>query len=104
VVGALTAFTDGLERQIDVAEVNGRLFLNYRDEKLRTLLDTAREVLSPAAAASGFLEVGVERSARRGGRSEISLRDQPGRRTRLITWMTPLDAPTSAVVTRAPLT
>ena len=28
VVGALDAFTDGVERRIDVAEVNGRLFLN----------------------------------------------------------------------------
>ena len=27
--GALDAFTDGVERQIDVAEVNGRLFLNW---------------------------------------------------------------------------
>ncbi len=65
VIGALAAFTDGLERRIDVAQVNGRLFLNnvslgiygeavgqarYRDEKLRTLLDTARDVLSPAGA------------------------------------------------------
>jgi diacylglycerol kinase family enzyme len=65
VIGALAAFTDGLERRIDVAEVNGRLFLNnvslgiygeavgqarYRDEKLRTLLHTARDALSPAAA------------------------------------------------------
>jgi diacylglycerol kinase family enzyme len=65
VIGALAAFTDGLERRIDVAQVNGRLFLNnvslgiygeavgqarYRDEKLRTLLDTARTVLSPAGA------------------------------------------------------
>jgi diacylglycerol kinase family enzyme len=63
VVGALAAFTDALERRIDVAQVNGRLFLNnvslgiygeavrqprYRDEKLRTLLDTARSVLGPA--------------------------------------------------------
>ncbi len=65
VIGALAAFTDALERQIDVAQVNGRVFLNnvslgiygeavgqarYRDEKLRTLLDTARAVLNPAAA------------------------------------------------------
>src|SRR4051794_32755549 len=65
-VGALAAFTDGLERRIDVAEVNGRVFLNnlslgvyadavqqpgYRDAKLRTLLETAREVLGPDAAA-----------------------------------------------------
>jgi diacylglycerol kinase family enzyme len=65
VVGALAAFADGLERQIDVAQVNGRVFLNnvslgiygeavgeprYRDEKLRTLLDTARAVLGPAGS------------------------------------------------------
>ena len=28
VIGALDAFTDGVERQIDIAEVNGRTFLN----------------------------------------------------------------------------
>lgn len=61
--GALDAFTDGIERRIDLAEVNGRLFLNlvsvglygeavrqsaYRDAKLRTLLETARAVLGPS--------------------------------------------------------
>lgn len=60
-VGALEAFTAGLERRIDMAEVNGRPFLNnvslgvygeavsrsgYRDAKTRTMLDTIREVLS----------------------------------------------------------
>lgn len=65
VAGALDAFTNGLERRIDVAEVNGRLFLNnvslgiygdavqrpgYRDAKLQTLLDTARAVLGPSRA------------------------------------------------------
>ena len=65
-VGALDAFTDGVERRIDVAEVNGRLFLNnvslgvygdavrqptYRDAKARTLLETAAQVLGPSAAA-----------------------------------------------------
>ena len=65
-VGALDAFTDGVERRIDVAEVNGRLFLNnvslgiygdavqsprYRDAKVRTLLETARAVLGPSRAA-----------------------------------------------------
>ncbi len=64
--GALGAFTDGVERRIDVAEVNGRLFLNnvslgiygdavrqpaYRGAKLRTLLETAQEVLGPSAQA-----------------------------------------------------
>jgi len=65
-VGALDAFTDGAERQIDVAYVNGRLFLNnvslgiygeavrepgYRDAKARTVLDTVRAVLGPSGAA-----------------------------------------------------
>ena len=66
-VGSLEAFTDAVERRIDVAEVNGRLFLNnvslgiygdavrqpaYRDAKARTLLETAVHVLGPSAAAS----------------------------------------------------
>jgi diacylglycerol kinase family enzyme len=65
-VGSLDAFTDGVERRIDVAEVNARLFLNnvslglygdavrqptYRDAKARTLLETAAQVLGPSAAA-----------------------------------------------------
>jgi diacylglycerol kinase family enzyme len=65
-VGALEAFTDGVERRIDVGSVNGRLFLNnvslgiygeavrqstYRDAKARTLLETARQVLGPGGAA-----------------------------------------------------
>jgi diacylglycerol kinase family enzyme len=65
-IGSLDAFTGGIERWIDVAEVNGRLFLNnvslgiygdavrqptYRDAKARTLLETAAHVLGPSAAA-----------------------------------------------------
>ena len=65
-IGALAAFTDGLERRIDVAEVDGQVFLNnismgiygdavhrpgYRSAKLRTLLETADQVLGPSAAA-----------------------------------------------------
>jgi diacylglycerol kinase family enzyme len=64
--GALDAFTVGVERRIDTAEVNGRLFLNnvslgiygdavgspaYRDAKVRTLLETAAEVMGPGAEA-----------------------------------------------------
>jgi len=64
VTGALDAFTDGVERQIDMAEVNGRAFLNnvslgiygdavrspaYREAKVRTLLETAAEVMGPSA-------------------------------------------------------
>jgi Diacylglycerol kinase catalytic domain len=59
VVGALDALVDGGERRVDLAEVNGRVFVNnvslglyanvvqhsgYRDAKLRTLLDTIPEV------------------------------------------------------------
>ena len=62
VVGALDAFVDGGERTVDLAEVNGRVFVNnvslglyaeavqregYRDAKLRTLLDTAPDVVGP---------------------------------------------------------
>jgi diacylglycerol kinase family enzyme len=64
VVGALDAFVDGGERRVDLAEVNGRVFVNnvslglyadavqqegYRDAKLRTLLDTVPEKLGPDA-------------------------------------------------------
>ncbi len=62
VVGALDAFVDGGERVVDLAEVNGRVFVNnvslglyaeavqregYRDAKIRTILDTAPDVLGP---------------------------------------------------------
>jgi diacylglycerol kinase family enzyme len=61
--GALEALIDGVERRIDVAEVNGRTFLNnvslgiygdavrrseYRGAKVRTLLETADQVLGPS--------------------------------------------------------
>jgi diacylglycerol kinase family enzyme len=70
VAGALDAFNLGVERLIDMAEVNGRLFLNnvslgiygdavqqsaYRDAKVRTLLETAQQVLSPGARAPALL-------------------------------------------------
>ena len=66
-VGSLDAFTNGIERRIDVAEVNGRPFLNnvslgiygdavrkpgYRDAKARTLLETALRVLGPSASGA----------------------------------------------------
>jgi diacylglycerol kinase family enzyme len=62
VVGALDAFVDGGERTVDLAEVNGRVFVNnvslgvyaeavqrseYRNAKLRTLLDTVPDALGP---------------------------------------------------------
>ena len=63
VAGALDAFSDGFERRIDLAEVNGRAFLNnvslgiygeavrhpaYREAKVRTLVETAESVLGPS--------------------------------------------------------
>ena len=62
VVGGLDAFVEGGERVVDLAEVNGRVFVNnvslglyaeavqrreYRDAKLRTILDTVPDVLGP---------------------------------------------------------
>jgi diacylglycerol kinase family enzyme len=68
-IGSLDAFTDGVERRIDVGRVNERLFLNnvslgvyadavhepgYRDAKARTLLATAHHVLGPSGVAPGL--------------------------------------------------
>ena len=62
VVGALDAFVNGGERVVDLAEINGRVFVNnvslglyatavqrdgYRGAKLRTLLNTVPEVMGP---------------------------------------------------------
>jgi diacylglycerol kinase family enzyme len=67
VVGALDAFVDGGERRVDLADVNGRVFVNnvslglyaqavqragYRDAKIRTLLDTVPDVVGPQAEPS----------------------------------------------------
>jgi diacylglycerol kinase family enzyme len=64
VVGALDAFVDGGERVVDLADVNGRVFVNnvslglyaqavqrpgYREAKLRTLLETMPDTLGSAA-------------------------------------------------------
>ena len=65
VVGALDAFVDGGERIVDLAEVNGRVFVNnvslgvyaeavqkqeYRDAKIRTILDTVPDMLGPGGS------------------------------------------------------
>ena len=65
VVGALDAFVSGGERRVDLAEVNGRMFVNnvslglyaeavarpgYREAKLHTLLETVPTMLGPDAA------------------------------------------------------
>ena len=65
VVGALDALVDGGERVVDLAEVNGRVFVNnvslgvygeagssgYREAKLRTLLDTIPDVVESRSEA-----------------------------------------------------
>jgi diacylglycerol kinase family enzyme len=65
VVGALDAFVDGGEKRVDLAEVNGRVFVNnvslglyaeavqregYREAKLRTILDSLPDALGPDGA------------------------------------------------------
>jgi diacylglycerol kinase family enzyme len=65
-IGSLGAFTEAVERRIDLGEVDRRVFLNnvsfgiygdavqresYRSAKVRTLLATAEEVLGPSTAA-----------------------------------------------------
>jgi diacylglycerol kinase family enzyme len=64
VVGALDAFTEGIERRIDLARVNGRIFVNnasmglyativqsqaYREAKLKTAAEMLPEILGPDA-------------------------------------------------------
>jgi diacylglycerol kinase family enzyme len=64
VVGALDAFVDGVEHTIDLAEVNGRVFVNnaslglyakivqspeYRDAKVQTAVEMLPELMGPDA-------------------------------------------------------
>jgi diacylglycerol kinase family enzyme len=64
VVGALDAFVDGVDRTIDLAEVNGRVFVNnatlglyakivqspeYRDAKVQTAVEMLPELIGPDA-------------------------------------------------------
>jgi diacylglycerol kinase family enzyme len=82
VVGALDAFVDGGERRVDLAEVNGRVFVNnvslglyaeavqrseYRDAKLRTLLDAMPDALGPDAPQSDLVWQGPEGEERSSG-------------------------------------
>jgi len=82
VVGALDAFVEGGERRVDLAEVNGRVFVNnvslgfyadavqragYREAKLRTLLDTVPEVAGPQATAPPLRWQGPDGISRQGG-------------------------------------
>jgi hypothetical protein len=82
VVGALDAFVDGGERRVDLAEVNGRVFVNnvslglyaeavqrtgYRDAKIRTLLDTVPDVLGPGGGEPDMRWRGPGGQEHRGG-------------------------------------
>jgi diacylglycerol kinase family enzyme len=64
VVGALDAFGDGVDRRVDLAEVNGRVFVNnasmglyaeivqspeYRDAKVRTAAEALPDLIGPTA-------------------------------------------------------
>ena len=69
VIGALDGFTDGVERRVDLASVNGRVFVNnaslglyaqivqspgYRDAKKRTAAAMLPDLLGPAAESPGL--------------------------------------------------
>lgn len=81
VVGALDAFVDGGERRVDLADVNGRVFVNnvsigiyadavqkqeYRAAKLRTIMETASEDIgeqSPRHELNWIGPTGAEHSS-----------------------------------------
>lgn len=82
VVGALDAFVDGGERLVDLAEVNGRVFVNnvslglyaeavqrsgYRDAKIRTLLDTVPDALGAGGSELDMRWTGPGGHGHRGG-------------------------------------
>ena len=99
-IGSLDAFTNGVERRIDVAEVNGRLFLNnvslgiygeavrqptYRDAKARTLLETAAEVsvrARPQPTSSSRTTAAYASQPVHRARVKQPLRARPAARTR----------------------
>lgn len=71
VVGALDAFVNGGERRVDLAEINGRVFVNnvslglyaqavqsagYRDAKLQTMLDTMPEFIGSTPSGDSELQ------------------------------------------------
>ncbi|MFC6160120.1 diacylglycerol/lipid kinase family protein [Kribbella jiaozuonensis] len=82
VVGALDAFVDGGERLVDLAEVNGRVFVNnvslglyaeavqrsgYRDAKMRTILDTVPDALGESGSDLDMRWTGPGGHDHRGG-------------------------------------
>ncbi|MBI5106003.1 MAG: diacylglycerol kinase [Solirubrobacterales bacterium] len=82
VVGALDAFVDGGERLVDLADVNGRIFVNnvslglyaeavqqqgYREAKLRTILDTVPEAVGRGSNGADLRWTGPGGHEHRGG-------------------------------------
>ena len=103
VVGALDAFSDGAERRIDLATVNGRVFVNnvslgfygrvvqskeYRGAKFRTVIEMLPELLGPGAAPFDLRFAGPDGSRYSGvqlllvsnNRYAIDLREREGTR------------------------
>ena len=91
VVGALDAFVAGGERRVDLAEVNGRVFVNnvslglyaeavqregYRDAKIRTLLDTVPDALGPSGPGLDLRWTGPDGHEHHSGRHDPGL-EQP---------------------------
>jgi diacylglycerol kinase family enzyme len=81
IIGALTAFSGGAERRIDLARVNNRIFVNnasmglygrivqspeYRDAKLRTVVENLPELVGPTAKGFGFRFPGPDGAERSG--------------------------------------
>jgi diacylglycerol kinase family enzyme len=75
VLGALDAYTDGVERRVDLATVNGRIFVNnasmglyakivqspeYRDAKVQTVLSMLPDLLGPDAEPLDLRFVGPD--------------------------------------------
>ena len=88
VVGALDSFVDGGERRVDLAEVNGRVFVNnvslglyaeavqregYRDAKLKTILDTLPDALGPEGEGLDLRWTGAGRARALLGRGDPRL-------------------------------
>jgi diacylglycerol kinase family enzyme len=85
VVGSLDAFVDGGDRRVDLAEVNGRVFVNnvsiglyaeavqrpgYRDAKIRTLLEMAPAELGSQGSGTALRWSGPDGSE---GRDAVAL-------------------------------
>lgn len=98
VVGALDAFAEGVERRIDLAEVNGRVFVNnvslgvyakivqspeYRDAKRQTTLAMLPQMLGPDAPPFDLHFTGPDGSTVDGAQV-VQVSNNPYRLTRLI--------------------